>query len=118
MNFIFSPKTDETQNRNWFCVSLILLILLLHECYFDLFLLLELTHIQVVIETLFRQQLIMLAALNDLTRFQDQDHIRITNGGKAMSDNERRATLEQFIESFLDETLGSRVHAGGCFVQN
>src|SRR5688572_24585415 len=85
---------------------------------FDLFLLFELAHVQVVIKALFRQQLIMFATFDDLAIFQNQDHICITDGRQAMRDDKSGATLEQFIKRFLDETLGARVHAGGGVVQD
>ncbi len=48
---------------------------------FHFFLLLELAHIQLVIEAFFGKQFIMLAALDDLTIFQHQNHIRVANRG-------------------------------------
>src|SRR5215216_5673375 len=75
------------------------------------FLLLELAHVQVIIEALLREQFIMLAALDDLTIFQYQDHIRIADGGETVRDDKGGATLQQFVECFLNETLGTRVHA-------
>jgi hypothetical protein len=49
-------------------------------CSFDLFLFLELAHIQVVVETFLREQFIMFAALDNLAIFQHQNHIGIADG--------------------------------------
>lgn len=41
----------------------------------------ELAHVQVVVKTFFREQFIVFAALDDLTVFEDEDHIRVADGG-------------------------------------
>gem|GEM_PF-5324760 len=65
-------------------------------CYdrFDLFLLFELTHIQIVIETFFAEQFVMFAAFDDLAVVDHQDHIRVADGAEAVSDDETGAALE------------------------
>src|SRR5688572_18773328 len=85
---------------------------------FHFFLLLELTHVQIVIETLLCEQFIMYSAFDNLAIFEEQDHIRIADRGQTVGDNEGCAPFEELVECFLDKTFGSRVHAGGCLIQN
>lgn len=50
----------------------------------------------------------MLALLHNIAVFQHQDHIRVADGGQAVDDDKGRASRQQLVERFLDETLGAR----------
>ena len=79
---VLEKKKEERNKINKstsFLFRFLELMMLLYR--FQFFLFFELTHIQVVIETLLREQFIMFAALDDLSVLQHQNHIGVADGG-------------------------------------
>src|SRR5262245_40417704 len=64
------------------------------------------------------EQFLMTAALRETPLFEDQDLIRMLNGRKALSDDERGPAFAKLAHGFLDEALGLRIDAGGRVVEN
>ena len=60
----------------------------------------------------------MRALLDDLAVFDDDDFIRIADGGEAVGDDKTGASLHEAQQGFLDSRFGARVHAGGGFVED
>ena len=60
----------------------------------------------------------MVATLNDLAVFQNDDGIGVTDRGKTVSDHEGRSALHQFIHALLDQLLRMRVDGAGRFIQD
>ena len=68
----------------------------------DLFLMFELAHVQLIIETIEFQQFFMAAFFNDLTVFHYQYYIGFLYGGKTVSDNEACLSFHQAGKGILD----------------
>ena len=78
----------------------------------------ELAHVQVVIKTFFLQKFFMFASFDNLAIIDHQHHVCIADRAQAVGDDKTRATFQQCGQGFLDQTLGARVHTGGCFVED
>ena len=63
-------------------------------------------------------QLVMRAALDDASLFENHDAVAVADGGQAMRDDERRASLHQGIHARLNERLGAGIDRAGRFIQN
>ena len=74
-----------------------------------LFLMLELTVIQGVVETVLLQQFIVRALFDDVSVPHNKDHVRLLDGGKAVGDDEGGTALHHFYESALNAHLGSGI---------
>mgnify|MGYP007069436914 CR=1 FL=1 len=48
----------------------------------------------------------------------EQDDVSVTNGGKAMRDDEACPTFHQLVHRFADLGLGAGVHAACRFIQD
>src|SRR5258705_5724442 len=68
------------------------------DCRFDLFLFLELAHIQVVVKALLAEQFVVFAALDNLAVFDHQDDIGIADGTQTVRDHEAGAPFEQLLQ--------------------
>ena len=77
-----------------------------------------LQHVQLMISALFVQQLLMRALLNDLAAGQQNNVIRMLNGGKAMGHDQHSADILDLFQGILDQDLCLRVDIGGGFVQD
>ena len=60
----------------------------------------------------------MTALFNDLAILDDDDVVRVADGGETVSDDEAGASFHEPQEGFLDAGFGACVHAGGGFVEN
>ena len=70
---------------------------------------LKLRIVKVCIEPILRKQLVMVALLDDVSVFHDENQIRITNRGQSMRNNEACSAFHQVIHGFLDLDFGSGV---------
>jgi 1,2-diacylglycerol 3-alpha-glucosyltransferase len=69
-------------------------------------------------ETLRFQEFAVRALLNDLAITNDDDPVRIADGGQAVGDDKTGASLHQAQQRLLDPGFGARVHAGGGFIED
>lgn len=60
----------------------------------------------------------MVADLLDLAFAHDDDLVRMLYGGKSMCDDERRAVLDDLVDSVLNQELRLSVDVGRRFVEN
>lgn len=68
---------------------------------------LELKRTQIPVQAIFIiDQLLVTTRLDDPAFLQNYNIIRLTDGGKAVSDNYRCASLHEFFQCFLHQTLG------------
>ena len=70
---------------------------------------LKLRIVKVCIEPILRKQLFMVALLDDVSVFHDENQIRIADGGQPVGDDEACSALHQVIHGFLDLDFGSGV---------
>ena len=73
---------------------------------------------ELVILALLCQQLVMGAALHDLTVIHDQDQVAITDGGKAVCHDQHRTVSQLVIDYIKDGILCTKVQAGGRFIKD
>lgn len=59
----------------------------------------------------------MISPFYDLSVFEYQDHVCVSDGREAVGDDQAGASLHQLVEAFLDEYLATGVDIAGCFVQ-
>ena len=59
----------------------------------------------------------MISSFYNLSVFEYQDHISVSDGREAVGDDQAGASLHQLVEAFLDEYLATGVDIAGCFVQ-
>ena len=78
----------------------------------------ELTVVQVSIETLLSDQFRVLAALNNMTIIHNQHLIGVADSRKTMRYHEGSTSLQQFVEGLLDELLGAGVDAGSRLIKD
>jgi hypothetical protein len=64
------------------------------------------------------QQLVLGAALHDLTALDDDDLVRAADGREAVGDDDRRAAAQQPIERALDQYLGRPVDVRGRLIED
>ena len=74
--------------------------------------------IKLIIPSLFRNQLVMCAALNNAALFQNHDTVRIFYGRQPMSDNKGSPTTHQAIHALLHQSFRAGVDGRCRFVQN
>ena len=60
----------------------------------------------------------MRADFTDATVVQHNDSVGILNGGKAMRDDDGRASGHQFLERVSNQHFRFRVDAGGRFIEH
>src|ERR1700687_603308 len=77
-----------------------------------------LARVKIIVASVSRKELGVRAALYDLAMFHHQDLVGTANGGKAVCNDERGASLHQISETLLDHLFGFGVEAGSRFVQN
>ncbi len=73
---------------------------------------------KIVVETLFLQQLIVLAAFDDLAAVKDQQLVSMPDRAQAVGYDEGSASFQQFFQRFLDQPFRAGIHAGGSLVQD
>ena len=64
------------------------------------------------------EQFLMRALFAQAAFVEDENAIGVLNGAQAVRDDDRSAAGEQAIERFANHDFGSRVHAGGGFVED
>ncbi len=70
------------------------------------------------VETVRREQALVVATFDNPTPFHDKNRGGVADGGETMSDDEAGATLEQMGERLLNESFRGVIHAGGGLIQN
>ena len=65
-----------------------------------------------------RHELGVVAALDDLSVLDRQDHVRAANGGKSVCDNKAGSALADALGCTLNQLLGVAVHRRGGLVQH
>ena len=68
------------------------------------------TGIELVVSSLLCKQIVVVAALDDLTVLQHHDGVGVADGGEAVGYHEGGAALHERIHSLLDEFLGAGVY--------
>lgn len=74
--------------------------------------------VQSCVETVVGDQFVMCSAFNDSAVIEHDDLIGIADGAEAMSDDERRATVEQYFQRVLKTRFRGTVDAAGGFIQH
>ena len=74
--------------------------------------------IELVIAALEGEEVVVVAALDDLAVFQHHDGVGVSDGGEAVGDDEGGAVLHQVVHALLDVALGAGVDGGGGLVQH
>ena len=69
------------------------------------------------VRAVFGEQSAVCPLLHDLPLFQNEDPMRVTNGGKAVGDDKTGASLEKPFQGVLDDTLGLRINCARGFVE-
>ena len=78
----------------------------------------ELMHVQVMIISLQRQQFFMRASLSDTAVPNHQNHICMTDRGKAVSYYKRGSPFQNFAYGILNQLLRLGVDRTGGLIQN
>jgi len=60
----------------------------------------------------------MFALFNNVAVFDDQNNVRIADGGQTVGDNEARPALHQVEHRVLDEDFGPGIDRASGLVQN
>ena len=71
-----------------------------------------------VVFSLLAQQFLMIALLHDLALGQQDDVVRVLDGGKPVGHNQHGTDVLHFFQRILNQQLRFRVDVGGGFVQN
>ena len=79
---------------------------------------LPLTLIEIVVKSTLLHQAGMISFFNDMSVFQDENHIRRTNRRQAVCHDKARASFHQMLESFLNLQLGTRIDGRRCLIEN
>ena len=74
--------------------------------------------IELIVKALSVQQFLMLSGFHDLPVTQDQDQIRVHDGGEPVGNDKAGLSPHQLVHGFLDQDLRAGVHVGGGLVQN
>ena len=74
--------------------------------------------IQLIILSLLGEQLIVVAALDDLTLLQYQNSLCIPDGGKAVGDDKDRAARHQTVHTLFDQFFRAGINGTGGFIQD
>ena len=64
------------------------------------------------------EQLVVRAALDDLTIFQHHDGVGVADGGETVRDDKGGTVGHQAIHAVLDVPLGARVDRGGRLIED
>ena len=64
------------------------------------------------------EEFVVCAPLNDAAPLEHDDTVTITHGGQAMGDDKSGAPLHERVHALLHESLGARVDAAGCLVED
>lgn len=59
--------------------------------------------VKLIIPPPLRNQLLVIAALDNLAVFEDANHVGVAYGGKSVRDDKNGATLHKFVHSLLDK---------------
>ncbi len=76
----------------------------------------QITGIKLVILTLFGDQLVVAAALDDAALFQHHDSVCSADGGQAVGDDKAGAAVHQAVHAALHQCLGAGINGGGRLV--
>jgi hypothetical protein len=60
----------------------------------------------------------MISPLNNVPLLQYQNHVSISDGGKAVGNHKDSATFHKLVHSPLNEGFGASVYGAGSFIQN
>ena len=71
-----------------------------------------------VVFSLLTQKLLMIALLHDLTLGQQNDVVRVLDGGKAVGNDQHGAEVFHLFQRILNEQFRFRVDIGSCLVEN
>ena len=74
--------------------------------------------IKLIVTPLFRQQLVVCAALDDTAVLQHHDAVCFFNGGEPVRDHKAGAALHQPVHTGLHKLFGAGVDGGSGFIQN
>lgn len=69
----------------------------------------KLAEIKVMVEAFLREKCGVIALLNDLAVFHDEDHVGGLDGGESVRDDERGSSLHHLRERILNLELHTRV---------
>ena len=59
----------------------------------------------------------MISSFYNLSVFEYQDHISVSDGREAVGDDQAGASLHQLVETFLDKDFAAGVDIAGRFIQ-
>ena len=79
---------------------------------------LKCTGVQLIILALFRDQLLVVAALDDVTELKYHNHVRVLHGRQTVRNDKYGTSTHQTVHTGLHDRLGARVDAAGCLVED
>ena len=65
--------------------------------------------VKLIIPPMQRDKLVVIAAFDDFTVFENANHVGVADGGKTVRDDENRTSLHKFVHALFDEFLGASV---------
>ena len=74
--------------------------------------------VQPGVDSVVRDQFVVSSVFDDSPMVEHDDLIGVANGTEAMSNDERRAAMEQYFQRVLQSRFGGTVDATRRFVQN
>lgn len=74
--------------------------------------------LEAIVVTLLCHEFCVGAALHDLALVEDEDEVRVLDGGEAMRNGDYGASSGEPVDGRLNVALGLHVHGGGCLVED
>ena len=78
----------------------------------------ELEGIELIVAAALGEELMVRALLDYLAVAENNNIVRMLDGGKTVSDDEHRTDIHHLFKRILDEKLGFGIYIGGGFVEN
>ena len=67
---------------------------------------------------MFRDQLLMVAALDDMTELQHHNNVCVLNRGQAVRDNEHRTSVHETVHAGLHDGLRAGINRAGRLIED
>ena len=74
--------------------------------------------IELIILAVFRNQLLMIAALDDMAELQHHNNICVLNRGQTVRDNEHRTSVHEAVHAGLHDGLRAGINRAGRLIKN
>ena len=74
--------------------------------------------IELIIFAVFRDQLLMVAALDDMTELQHHNNVCVLNRGQTVRDNEHRTPVHETVHAGLHDGLRAGINRAGRLIED